>query len=229
MARYFGNVEEHAPGGREEQFQKLIGDEHLTPSPSSSVFMTAVGRQLENTPYKYEAAQISGTYYKDWYDMSPSPGWYGETGTLFTHRPSHVYVSGAYAHPNLRYTIPVMFSHMHRLLGAQFKPDHSLSEHGAALANKAKKLGLPIYLDPEEYRNDDEVGSTFLMGDELDSNYMIAENNEIPWNLEVPQSEIAKSKKHYRNVRQAARDKQTQDPKNKASNPNFEQLQLDYQ
>lgn len=227
MARYFGNIEQHAPGGKEEQLEQLLG---YTESKPVSIWMTAVGKQRTVNRNQHEVAEVSGTYYKEKYDMVPQPGWEGETGTLFTHRPSHVYVSGAYAHPNLRYTIPLMFAHIHRHLGAQFQPDETLSEHGAALTNKAKKLGFPIYLDPDEYIEGDDVDYSFVFGDEVDEDYMFVDRSQrTPWSeSEVPASEIAKSKEHYRNIRQSAQNKRAQNVKSKNTNPDFEQLQLGF-
>ena len=225
MARYFGNVEEYAPGGPNDRFNELHGYESDKPV---HVWMQALGKKRDDQSDEYEQAAVGGTYFKEKYDMQPTSGWPGETGTLFTHRPSHIYVNEAYAHPNLRYTIPLMFSHMHRHLGVQFQPDEIISEHGAGLANKAKQLGFPIYLDPDE---DPEIYANFEYGDEIDEDNMFS---TVPTNwlgeprVEVPSSEIGKSKNHYRKMRQIAREKRALNTRTSQPTQTYEQQQFNF-
>lgn len=241
MARYFGNIEAQRPGGESDQTtyyltggnSKNVFDPRKDPG-SRYIHMTAIGKESEQYPGDYESATIGGVYYPEDYTLGPSHDTPDETGTLFTHHPPTIYINEAFAHPNLRHTVPIMFSHMHRHLGGQFEPDEMLSEYSADLYHKAKKLGLPVRT-PKWAEDDDEVGATFHYDydpDNIDADQMlttIPDTSDRSWTDEVPASEIEKSKQHYRNLRRTARDEQMRNVLNPNPyfGPQFEQLQLD--
>jgi len=243
MARYFGNIEAQRPGGESDQTSynltegkdnsKNVFDPRKYTS-SRYIHMTAIGKESEEYPGEYESATISGVYYPEDYTIGPSHDEPNKTGTLFTHHPPTIYINEAYAHPNLRHTVPIMFSHMHKHLGGQFEPDEMLSEHSVDLYHKAKKLGLPVRT-PKWAEDDDEVGATFHYNydlNDIDADTMlttIPDTGDRTWTDEISASEIGKAKQHYKDLRQSARDEMLNNVLNPNPNlgPQFKQLELD--
>lgn len=219
MARYFGNPKAHRPGGESEGHTGGVDHKYID--------VVAIGNKSETYPNHYESATIDATYYPEKYEMVPSHDWDGGTGTLFTHHPTTLSVGHAFAHPNLRHTIPIMFSHIHQHLGGQFEPDEMLSQDSVDLYHKAKKLGLPVRT-PDWAENDDEISATFYHDDEVNDDAMFSEipDTERTWSKELSQSDISEAKQHYRNLRKESRNTKVK-PLKPNLGPQFKQLQLD--
>ena len=219
MARYFGNPKAHRPGGESEGHTGGVDNKYI--------HIVAIGNQSKEYPDHYESATVEATYFPESYTMVPSHSEYNKTGTLFTHQPTTIVVSHAFAHPNLRHTVPIMFSHMHQHLGGQFEPDEILTTHSVGLYHKAKKLGLPVRT-PDWAGDDDGVEANIHHSGGIDNDVMLSKipDTQNTWSKELSQSDIDEAKQHYRSLRNEARNAKVK-PLNPSLGPQFKQLQLD--
>lgn len=205
MTRYFESASIGEPADRSQE---------------TTFNMDILGKKIPESS-EYTSAYISGDYYPPEEAVAP----YG-SDELFKHKPGAIHVSEAYAHPSLRYAVPIALSHVHRKFGAQFEPSELVSTDSAFLFNKAKKLGLPvrpsIHSDVDEETGDIE-GNPWI-GDEQDVENM---SNIVPSKLlsrELSPEEVRMAKEHYRSLRNKNGAKE---PAQKLG-PQFEQLRFDF-
>lgn len=204
MTRYFENTSMGEPADR---------------SQSASINMDILGKKIPRSS-EYTNAFIAGDYYPPEETVAPS-----DSGELFKHTPGVITISYAYAHPSLRYAVPIALSHVHRKFGVQFEPSELISVDSAGLFNKAKKLGLPVrpsvYSDIDEETGDIE-GNPWI-GDEEDVENMSSTVPTGPRSRELSPEEVRMAKEHYRSLRNKNGAKE---PAQKLG-PQFEQLRFD--
>lgn len=218
MTRYF-----------EQAYDSPYGDPNAREResrPRSTMNMRAIGEHVFGDSYK--SANVGTTYYPE--HESPNVyDWqlddeqdYTDQPQLFQHQPQTIKITEAYAHPSLVHTIPIMLSHIHKTLGAQFEPMELLSEHSTNLYHKARKLGLPVRA-PEWAGDDEGVTASFDFGDEYDSDYMESpmppKHRWTDWNELTPE-QVKQAREHYKTLRKQ--------PKTYGKlSPQFEQLKFD--
>ena len=134
---------------------------------------------------------------------------------LFTHTPAETEVVSAFSHSEMRTTLPIMASYLHRKYG-NLTASSDLSEHSSKMVEHAQKLGLPV--KTHEDNPHAEVTNDYGFNDYENIGHLPFTG--LRGYKEIPTGEIAAAKEHYRELRGYKK------PVPKHMGPQFTQPQL---